>query len=106
MTIRDEDTIDVDEDVDSILAALKKKYSGKSTTRRTSNKIVPLDSYVVHISFGNCRPVIIVFDSLGLRHIPTFKTLREYLVDEAKSKHGMDLAKEDISALHAKVRTF
>jgi Ulp1 family protease len=49
--------------------------------------------------------VIIVFDSLGLKHVPTFKTLREYLVDEAKSKRGMDLAKEDISGLHAKVRT-
>lgn len=46
-----------------------------------------------------------MFDSLGLKHVPTFKTLREYLVDEAKSKRGMDLAKEDISGLHAKVRT-
>jgi sentrin-specific protease 7 len=48
-------------------------------------------------------PVIIIFDSLAFKHVPTIKTLREYLVDEAKSKRGMDLAKEDISALHAKV---
>ena len=47
--------------------------------------------------------MIIVFDSLGLRHLPTFKTLREYLVEEAKSKRGMDLSKDDIYGLHAKV---
>jgi len=47
--------------------------------------------------------VIIIFDSLAFKHVPTIKTLREYLVDEAKSKRGIDLAKENISALHAKV---
>lgn len=47
--------------------------------------------------------MIIVFDSLGLKHTPTFKMLREYLVDEAKSKRGIDLSKDDIAGLHAKV---
>ena len=49
------------------------------------------------------RPVIIVFDSLGLRHVPTIKALRDYLVEEAKSKGNMDLAKDDIVGMHAKV---
>ena len=49
------------------------------------------------------RPVIIVFDSLGLKHVGTIKLLREYLVDEAKSKRQMDLPKEDVAGLHAKV---
>ena len=47
--------------------------------------------------------MIIIFDSLAFKHVPIIKTLREYLVNEAKSKRGMDLAKEDISALHANV---
>jgi Ulp1 family protease len=47
--------------------------------------------------------VIIVFDSLGLKHVGTIKLLREYLVDEAKSKRQMDIPKEDIAGLHAKV---
>ena len=49
--------------------------------------------------------MIIVFDSLGLKHVGTIKLLREYLVDEAKSKRQMDLPKEDIAGLHAKVLT-
>jgi sentrin-specific protease 7 len=49
--------------------------------------------------------VIIVFDSLGLRHVPTIKALRDYLVEEAKSKRDMDIAKEDIIGIHAKVPT-
>lgn len=53
----------------------------------------------------NIRPVIIVFDSLGLKHNLVFKTLRDYLVDEAKSKRGMDLSKDDIAGLHAKVES-
>ena len=47
--------------------------------------------------------MIIIFDSLGLKHVPAFKTLREYLVDEAKAKRGKDISKDDIAALHAKV---
>lgn len=47
MTIRNEDTIDTDEEPDSIISALKQKYGWKTTTRRTSNRIVPLDSYVL-----------------------------------------------------------
>ena len=50
MTIRNEDTIDADEEPDSIISALKQKYGWKTTTRRTSNRIVPLDSYVVEKS--------------------------------------------------------
>lgn len=48
MTIQNEDTIDVDEEPDSITSALKQKYGRKLTTRRTSNRIVPPDSYVLY----------------------------------------------------------
>jgi len=47
-----------------------------------------------------------VFDSLALPHVHAFKILREYLVDEAKAKRGMDIAKDDIAGLHAKVLLF
>jgi len=49
--------------------------------------------------------VIIVFDSLGLKHVQTIKALRDYLVEEAKAKRDMDIAKEDIVGVHAKVPT-
>jgi Ulp1 family protease len=40
---------------------------------------------------------------LGLRHNPAFRTLRDYLVDEAKSKRNMEISRDDIYGLHAKV---
>lgn len=91
----------------SITTALRQKYnpSGKPapTLRRTSSKIVPLEScYPLSMKLTS-SPVIIVFDSLGLSHVYAFKILREYLIDEAKTKRGMDLAKHEIAGLHAKV---
>jgi hypothetical protein len=106
-TMRKEGTITIEDgdEPESISSALKQKYSPMkgTTARRTSNKIVPLDSYIVFMHRNNGSPVIIIFDSLGLRHNPVFKTLRDYLVEEAKSKHDMDLSKDDIAGLHAKV---
>jgi len=112
------DDVEVEqEEPDSISSALKQKYTGTAistststlTNRRTSGKVVPLDSYSLYPhpqkkrAVGNCRPVIIVFDSLGLRHVGTIKLLREYIVEEARSKRQIDLPKEDVSGLHAKV---
>jgi hypothetical protein len=48
MTIQNEDTIDVDEEPDSVTSALKQKYGRKLTTRRPSSRIVPLDSFVLY----------------------------------------------------------
>ena len=98
-----------DEEPVSISSALKQKYntapSAPPASRRSSGKIVPLDSYTPapQEQWLTSRPVIIVFDSLGLRHVGTIKLLREYLVEEAKSKRQIDLPKEDVSGLHAKV---
>lgn len=109
---RKDDPINIDDDegADSISALLKQKYNPpttKSPARRASNRIIPPDSYTPCPCASNVdgRVVIIVFDSLGLKHVPTIKALRDYLVEEAKSKRGMDLAKEDIVGMHAKVPT-
>ena len=47
--------------------------------------------------------MIIVFDSLGLKHVPTIKALRDYIIEEAKSKRDIHVSKEDIHGMHAKV---
>ena len=103
--------------VPTVTSMLKQKYNidqeenSKSlpsstpppANRRISGKPVPINEYSPFSSTSNFRPVIIIFDSLGLRHNQTFKTLREYLVDEAKAKRGIDISREEIHGLHAKV---
>ena len=73
------------------------------TNRRISGKPVPINEYSPFSTTPNFRPVIIIFDSLGLKHNQTFKTLRDYLADEAKAKRGIDISREEIHGLHAKV---
>lgn len=46
-----------------------------------------------------------MFDSLGITHPNVFKTLRDYLVDEAKEKRGMDISKDSLHGVYAKVPT-
>jgi Ulp1 protease family, C-terminal catalytic domain len=47
--------------------------------------------------------VIIIFDSLSLKHPPAIKALKEYIIGEAASKHQFALTKESIAGTHAKV---
>jgi sentrin-specific protease 7 len=49
------------------------------------------------------EPGIIIFDSLGLNHPNVFKSLREYLVDEAREKRWIDLDPESLDGVRAKV---
>lgn len=44
-----------------------------------------------------------MFDSLGITHPNVFKTLRDYLVDEAREKRGMNISKDDLHGVYAKV---
>jgi len=44
-----------------------------------------------------------MFDSLGISHPNVFKTLRDYLVDEGKEKRSMDISKDHLHGLYAKV---
>ena len=46
-----------------------------------------------------------MFDSLGISHPNVFKTLRDYLVAEAKEKRGMDISKDNLHGVYAKVPT-
>jgi len=47
--------------------------------------------------------VIIIFDSLSLKHLSAIRTLRDYLIEEANSKHQVTVTKDAISGMHAKV---
>jgi hypothetical protein len=38
--------------------------------------------------------------------VPTIRALKEYLVEEAKVKREMDISKEDIVGMHAKVNSY
>ena len=57
------------------------------------------------IILSDFSPAIIIFDSLKLKHAPTIKALKDYLVEEAKVKRDMDISKEDIVGMHAKVQS-
>ncbi|KAJ2137974.1 hypothetical protein IW136_003305 [Coemansia sp. RSA 678] len=50
-----------------------------------------------------CTPAIIILDSLGNRHQPTYGLLRGYMRAEAKSRHGVDLADAVQIGKYAKV---
>ncbi|KAJ2499628.1 hypothetical protein GGH96_003385 [Coemansia sp. RSA 1972] len=50
-----------------------------------------------------CTPAIIILDSLGNRHQPTYGLLRGYMRAEAKSRHGVDLADAVQVGKYAKV---
>ncbi|KAF2140198.1 uncharacterized protein K452DRAFT_52644 [Aplosporella prunicola CBS 121167] len=47
------------------------------------------------------EPVIVILDSLGFPHGKTARHLKEYLVEEGKSKHGLSFGVEDIKAMHS-----
>ncbi|KAH0541762.1 hypothetical protein FGG08_003784 [Glutinoglossum americanum] len=52
--------------------------------------------------YGVDDPVIIILDSLGLTHSITARNLKEYLIEEGKSKRQLQVAIEDISAMNSK----
>ncbi|KAH0559601.1 hypothetical protein GP486_003885 [Trichoglossum hirsutum] len=47
-------------------------------------------------------PVIVTLDSLGLTHSLTARNLKEYLIEEGKSKRQLRILIEDISAMNSK----
>ncbi|KAF2403045.1 hypothetical protein EJ06DRAFT_547366 [Trichodelitschia bisporula] len=48
------------------------------------------------------RVTVIVFDSMGTRRPGTIKTLKTYLMNEAKAKLGVDIAVADLQGTHAR----
>src|SRR5579862_594196 len=47
-------------------------------------------------------PIIITLDSLGLAHNTTARNLKEYLVEEGKSKRQLQVSIQDIGAMNSK----
>ncbi|KAK7610817.1 hypothetical protein JOL62DRAFT_502406, partial [Phyllosticta paracitricarpa] len=45
---------------------------------------------------------ILVFDSLGATHPKTVRTLKQYIIAEARSKRGLELTAQDIQGINAK----
>jgi hypothetical protein len=68
--------------VDLAAAPLQKEASSKKTKRK---------SHTAPRKYNPCEPRIITLDSLGLKHSPTCTNLKEYLIAEIKSKHGIDI---------------
>jgi len=48
-------------------------------------------------------PTIAILDSMpnSVKHYPTISALKDYLIEEARSKRGMEISKEDLQGMHA-----
>ncbi|KAL7823274.1 cysteine proteinase [Trichoderma gracile] len=86
------------EDATAATAAPREKADDVSMcggTASSSARFVPLKKRKTTGStqskFDPTQPRIITLDSLGNAHAPTCRALKEYLIEEAKAKRGIDL---------------
>jgi sentrin-specific protease 7 len=83
------------EDAETIVVKNVASPKASSSQKRGKRKSTPR-------IFDPRQPAIITFDSLGLSHPATTRALKDYLLEEAKDKRGMELDDAQIKGITAK----
>ena len=87
------------DDIDVILISdIQQSPTKKSSqTKKGKRKSLPTPR-----KYNPTEPRIITLDSLGIPHSPTCSNLRDYLVEEIKAKHGIDIPRPTSLGMTAK----
>jgi len=52
--------------------------------------------------YGTDQPAIVLLDSLSGTHSATIRNIKDYLIEEGKSKLGLDITRDELQGIHAR----
>ncbi|KAK7555237.1 hypothetical protein IWX92DRAFT_100486 [Phyllosticta citricarpa] len=87
----------------NLIKTLGTGKSGKLSAQSNSRPSSPAKDTAKKRPIGDPNRIsILVFDSLGATHPKTVRTLKQYIIAEARSKRGLELTAQDIQGINAK----
>jgi len=70
---------------------------GSHANRKTKRKSGPPPR-----KYGTDQPAIVLLDSLSGTHSATIRNIKDYLIEEGKSKRGLDITRDELQGIHAR----